>query len=87
LRKVRGVGLILGVISAFTIQMCAQTSTPPPRPAPFVLTGAIPLPSVKGRIDHFGFDPAHNRLILSALGNNTEEIIVRAPVRSCSARG
>jgi DNA-binding beta-propeller fold protein YncE len=30
---------------------------------------------VKGRIDHFGFDPTHNRLFVSALGNNTEEII------------
>jgi hypothetical protein len=30
---------------------------------------------VKGRIDHFGLDPIHNRLFVSALGNNTEEII------------
>jgi hypothetical protein len=30
---------------------------------------------MKGRIDHFGFDPTHNRLFVSALGNNTEEII------------
>ncbi len=42
---------------------------------PLVLTGAVPLPNVKGRIDHFGFDPAGNRLFVSALGNNTEEII------------
>jgi DNA-binding beta-propeller fold protein YncE len=40
-----------------------------------VLTGAIPLPNVKGRIDHFALDPMHNRLFVSALGNNTEEII------------
>jgi DNA-binding beta-propeller fold protein YncE len=40
-----------------------------------VLTAAIPLPNVKGRIDHFAFDPTHNRLFVSALGNNTEEII------------
>ena len=39
------------------------------------MTLAIPLPGVKGRIDHFGFDPTHNRLFVSALGNNTEEII------------
>ncbi len=37
------------------------------------LTGAIPLPNVQGRIDHFGFDP-NNRLFVSALGNNTEEV-------------
>ncbi len=40
-----------------------------------VLTGAIPLPNVKGRIDHFALDPIHNRLFVSALGNNTEEVI------------
>lgn len=40
-----------------------------------VLTGAFPLPEVKGRIDHFGFDPGQNRLFISALGNNSEEII------------
>ena len=57
----------------------ACSDSPPPRRAPLVLTGAIPLPTVKGRIDHFGFDPAHNRLFLSALGNNTEEIIGIGP--------
>jgi DNA-binding beta-propeller fold protein YncE len=40
-----------------------------------VVTGAILLPNVKGRIDHFGLDTSHNRLFVSALGNNTEEII------------
>jgi DNA-binding beta-propeller fold protein YncE len=74
-----GLGLFVVLIAAFTIQMCAQKGSPPPRPAPLVLTGAIPLPNVKGRIDHFGFDPAHNRLFLSALGNNTEEIIGIGP--------
>lgn len=41
---------------------------------PLVLTGAIPLPNVQGRIDHFSFDPK-GRLFISALGNNTEEVI------------
>jgi DNA-binding beta-propeller fold protein YncE len=50
--------------------MGAQPANPPP----LVLTGAIPLPNVHGRIDHFGFDP-NNRLFVSALGNNTEEVI------------
>ncbi len=79
MRRVCGLGLFVVLIAAFTIQMCAQKGSPPPRPAPLVLTGAIPLPNVKGRIDHFGFDPAHNRLFLSALGNNTEEIIGIGP--------
>ncbi len=36
--------------------------------------GAIPLPGVTGRIDHFAFDPK-GRLFVAALGNNSEEII------------
>ena len=75
MRKLPGLGLVLVSIAALAIQMCAQKNSPAPSVAPLVLTGAIPLPNVKGRIDHFGFDPIHNRLFLSALGNNTEEII------------
>jgi hypothetical protein len=63
------------VVAAFTIQVCAQKNAPPPIAAPLVLTAAVPLANVKGHIDHFGFDPTHNRLFVSALGNNTEEII------------
>jgi DNA-binding beta-propeller fold protein YncE len=50
-------------------------SAQPESSEPLVLTGAIPLPNVKGRIDHFGFDPAGNRLFVSTLGNNSEEIV------------
>src|ERR1035437_1964192 len=75
LRKVGGLGLAFVLTAAFTIQVCAQKSSSAPSAAPLVLTGAIPLPNVKGRIDHFGFDSTHNRLFVSALGNNTEEII------------
>jgi DNA-binding beta-propeller fold protein YncE len=75
LRKVCGLGLIWILVATFRMQMCAQKSPPPATAAPLVLTGAIPLPNVKGRIDHFGVDRAHNRLFVSALGNSTEEII------------
>jgi len=76
LRKPCDLGLVLALIATFTIQVCAQKNSPPPSAAaPLVLTGAIPLPNVKGRIDHFGFDATHNRLFVSALGNNTEEMI------------
>lgn len=68
-------GLVCVLIAALNIDVCAQKNSPPPNAAPLVLTGAIPLPNVKGRIDHFGFDSVHNHLFLSALGNNTEEII------------
>jgi len=36
--------------------------------------GTIPLPNVHGRMDHFAFDP-ETRLFVSALGNNSEEVI------------
>jgi DNA-binding beta-propeller fold protein YncE len=62
-----------------TISLVAQNSALSPKEAPLVLTGAIPLPNVKGRIDHFALDSTHNRLLISALGNNTEEIVGIGP--------
>ena len=35
----------------------------------------IPLPGVKGRIDHMSIDPATSRLFVAALGNNTVEVV------------
>ncbi|MGC1374262.1 MAG: hypothetical protein WA824_19150 [Candidatus Sulfotelmatobacter sp.] len=58
-----------------TISVGAQNNGLPPKASPLVLTGAIPLPNVKGRIDHFALDSTHNRLLVSALGNNTEEVV------------
>jgi DNA-binding beta-propeller fold protein YncE len=45
-----------------------------PAHAPLVLTGSIPMPGVQGRIDHMSLDP-QGRLFLSALGNNTVEVL------------
>src|SRR3954464_14364162 len=39
------------------------------------LETSIPMPSVKGRIDHFAVDTKRNRLLVAALGNDTVEII------------
>jgi DNA-binding beta-propeller fold protein YncE len=39
------------------------------------LEATIPLPGVKGRIDHFTIDARRNRLFVAALGNDTVEII------------
>ena len=39
------------------------------------LEATIPLPEVKGRIDHFTIDFKRGRLFVAALGNNTVEII------------
>jgi DNA-binding beta-propeller fold protein YncE len=52
----------------------AQESSRSASSKPLVLTGAIPLPNVLGRIDHLGFD-GKGHLFVSALGNNTEEVI------------
>ena len=43
--------------------------------APLKLEQTIPLSGVEGRIDHFAFDPAGERLFVCALGNNTVEVI------------
>ena len=67
-------GFALAVIAIFPAQVPAQKDSKAATPAPMVLTGAIFLENVRGRIDHFGFDPK-NRLFVSALGNNTEEVI------------
>lgn len=66
--------LSLALIVAVATHVSAQKSSAVAEPHPLVLTGAIPLPNVQGRIDHFGFDPK-NRLFVSALGNNSEEVI------------
>jgi len=66
--------LMFVLMGVFRTQVVAQKSPAPAPAAPLVLTGAIPLANVQGRIDHFGFDPK-NRLFVSALGNNTEEVI------------
>jgi hypothetical protein len=69
-----------GVFAVLLLTVClgnrgiCQQSSDSATSAPLTLTGAIPLPRVQGRIDHFGFDPK-NRLFVSALGNNSEEVI------------
>jgi DNA-binding beta-propeller fold protein YncE len=74
-RNMRAVlGLALAAIVAFTVELPAEKDPKTAQTSPLVLTGAIPLENVHGRIDHFGFDPK-NRLFVSALGNNTEEVI------------
>jgi DNA-binding beta-propeller fold protein YncE len=42
---------------------------------PFTLVGTIDLPGVEGRIDHLAIDTAAQRLYVSALGNNTVEVL------------
>ena len=42
---------------------------------PLRLVQKIPLPSVEGRIDHMSADVQDQRLFVSALGNNTLEVL------------
>ncbi len=70
----RVLGLALAGVAIFPMQVLAQKDSKAATSVPLVLTGAIPLENVRGRIDHFGFDPK-NRLFVSALGNNTEEVV------------
>lgn len=66
---------------AFTLTACQrqQAAAPPaPQPAaesasPLVLTASVPLEGVKGRFDHFA--SGKGKVFLSALGNNSVEII------------
>src|ERR1700757_2821093 len=43
--------------------------------APLKLEQTIELPDVQGRIDHMSIDIAGQRLFVSALGNNTVEVV------------
>ena len=43
--------------------------------SPLELVGTIPLPGVKGRIDHFAVDVKGHRLFVAALGNDTVEVL------------
>lgn len=59
------------VMLLFTGVGLSQTQSP----SPLRLERTIPLPGVKGRIDHLAFDADNQRLFVAALGNNTVEII------------
>ena len=66
--------MALTLILALSSLQGAQKSPPPEGTQPLVLTGSIPLPNVQGRIDHLASD-SKGRLFVSALGNNTEEVL------------
>ena len=52
--------------------VCAQATR---EIAPLQLEEQIPVPNVAGRLDHFTADAKRKRLFVSALGNNTVEVI------------
>lgn len=75
----RGLRALLA-LAVLASALCFAQNRPAPTPAdrdetpPLTLTGAIPMPHVQGRIDHFALGP-EGTMFLSALGNNTEEVI------------
>src|SRR5689334_14843941 len=76
-KKLTALALAIGFIgmtaSATSAQLdvAAESSSPPP----LVLRTRIPLPGVYGRMDHFGWDSKRSHLLVSALGNDTVEIV------------
>jgi DNA-binding beta-propeller fold protein YncE len=68
-----GVCTVLVVMFPGTTRLDAQESSTPQETRPLVLTEAIPLEGIKGRFDHFG--TSGRKLFVSALGNNTVEVI------------
>lgn len=80
----------LGVLALFLFGALASCGAKPP-PAgnpPLVLERTIPLPGVKGRIDHLALDAAGHRLFVAALGNDTVEIVdLSQPRRLAQIRG
>src|SRR5205807_10174330 len=68
--------------------LCYTLATVRAQTAPLKLTKTIALPGVEGRIDHFAFDAAGERLFVCALGNNTVEAVdLRKGVRVHSITG
>jgi hypothetical protein len=57
------------LLSGLAVQACAQEQQP------LRLVQTIPLPAVRGRLDHMGVDLERNRLFVTAVTNNTLEIV------------
>jgi outer membrane protein assembly factor BamB len=69
-----GLAVLLGCATFFNVGFSQRVPGSKAIP-PLRLIQEIPLPGVQGRIDHFTVDAGRERLIFSALGNNTVEIV------------
>jgi DNA-binding beta-propeller fold protein YncE len=70
-------GLVLVTVGILASR-CSKTAlaqTPAREILPLQLEEQIPVPGVAGRLDHFTADVKRRRLFVSALGNNTVEVI------------
>jgi DNA-binding beta-propeller fold protein YncE len=59
----------------FVLVSCSAVSLHAQGGAPLKLAQTIPLANVQGRLDHFAYDAAGDRLFVCALGNNSLEIL------------
>src|SRR6202166_3002183 len=79
MKKSLTIGLVaVAALAVLTIQTTrkARAQTLAPRELlPLQLEEEIPVPGVAGRLDHFTTDAKRKRLFVSALGNNTVEVI------------
>src|SRR5260370_20168559 len=74
--------LAVGVVALATLDLLAMRSTKSAAAQtqarellPLQLEEQIPVPGVAGRLDHFTADAKRRRLFVSALGNNSLEVI------------
>jgi DNA-binding beta-propeller fold protein YncE len=76
MNKVSFTCVVLTLIASTTTSIAQQPAAKPDKkPLPLKFTQALPLPGVQGRFDHFSADPEKARIYLSALGNDTLEVI------------
>jgi len=75
--KLTALARATGVIAMTAGSLIVQPANVAAEPAvaPLVLRARIPLPGVYGRMDHFGWDSKRGHLLVSALGNDTVEIV------------
>ena len=75
LRTVKMLTSALAVSSFFLLFLPPSAGQNTRKSEPLSLATAIPLPGVRGRIDHFGVDVKGKRLFMAAVGNGTLEVI------------
>ena len=73
MNRARGIYRTVALMFVCTTGLAGQDSLAPQDVRPLVLTEAIPLEGIKGRFDHFS--TSGRKLFVSALGNNTVEVI------------
>jgi DNA-binding beta-propeller fold protein YncE len=69
-----GICLVLALAFASPARLAAQGDRPSEPHRPLALTEALSLSGIQGRFEHLDFDH-QNQLLVSALGNNTVEVI------------